>query len=509
MPKLVLGVPETQESVVRPVVFEVARNILKLTGLPDDTPIQIPGATGVVVMPGSQLTKTAENNSFGSGNKFQIEVTEEYPADRALCTSVLRYDNQPIFLDDRLGVELKPVYTRTQVTLSVSFRANSRNQAERWRNEIRTRTSMGRVEHLHEVKYHYPIPREYLVILHEIYKRREAKAPYGETLKQWFNDCFVNRMTAVVDQAGKNPTVSISEAQIGIIGWFDFESEPERGAKDDPENGAWMISFDYVFTFDKVTDVFMRYPMMIHNQLLPSKLRGKEVPSVPEHYNRAPSFTNLVIGSFEQGPAQGYGMDGVSIPPYDDWLPIAVPRFTNSVLRVMLSVNEADLREIADLNDLGNYTIHPSIVRYMKANAQWLSIPGECAVLVTLFRKELALKSDAIVVDDTLKVRATADLSLRENYHLRLGLVVDLAKLSSRALQALRADPEAFFNILLTIDNQLKGSIPPLLGGTYLPKKEFDDLIYELSDNYVGRGDWQERRFLTVGNFLITTHQEP
>ena len=506
MPKISLGVPETNESILRPAVFDVARNILKITGLPKDTPIRLPGSTGTVVMPGSQLTPGSENNSFTSSQKLTIEVSEEYSEDATLTTAVFNGDSQLIFLDPKLGVALKPVFTKSTVTLTVNYRSDSRSGAERWRNEIRSRTNMGRVENLHSINYHYPLPPEYLVILHEIHLKRETVAGYGETLKQWFDNCFTPRYTSILDQAGENPVLAIAESQLAIVGWFDFTAQPERGEKSE-DGGAWNISFNYTFVFDKPTDVVMRYPMMIHNQLLPVRLRGREVPYRLESTIRSPSYAGLHYGMFaETYPGATFGLDGISVPEYDDWLPKAVPSFTNSVLRLMLKVNPLNLREVMDLTDMGDFSIKSTIAKYMKDNAVWLNTPGEAAILITLFKGDLAVRSGILKVDSNLKVTTTVDLSMREEYHLRVGIVTDLSTLSQRARDALRKDAAAFFDIVYTIDSSLNGKMPTPLSGDYITRKDFDQVLYEISDNGTGRGDWLEKRFLTVGSFIIQAH---
>jgi len=157
MPKLVLPVPETIESVTRPVVLDVVRQLAKYTALPEAR-IYFPGDMEKDRQPGTSISDDKLFNTFGSTPKITIEVDEDYEAERMLTSAVYRPENLFIFRDDRLETSIKPVYSSTEITINFRGRFMDKVAATRWRDDVRARVSMERQEFLHDMTYHYLIP---------------------------------------------------------------------------------------------------------------------------------------------------------------------------------------------------------------------------------------------------------------------------------------------------------------------------------------------------------------
>lgn len=511
MPTVLLPVPETHESITRPVAFNAARQLLEVTGLPKDTSILITGADRQAVMKGSKLGEEETGvNTFKQTDRFRIDVTETYLEQHALTSAVTRSENVLVFSDEDLGVKIKPAYTHVEVTLNVQYRADDRQSAERWRDDFRARSSMMRDSILHELKYHYPIPKEYLVILGHIHQLREAQAGYGEDLKQWFAQCFTPRITGKTTQAGTHSTLAVNEKQVGVLGRFDFDYVPEKAERND-DAPSWIINFSYTFTYEKPTNCIMEYPLLVHNQLISSRFRDKEHPYDFEKLNNHWSLSRYVFddvrGAYEwRAPVAGY-----RIPHWDDWLPRHVPLGTTTMFNVMLMVDKNDLNAVMSFSDIPDeYEIDPDLLEFIRSEAPWLHLPGESIIHVSLYRDDIPLEPEYLTVDSELNIRSTLALDLRRRYHLRISIVNDLFRLTKRAAEKLRRSGDLFLRIVKALHPEIeqRGKLPAIIGNNYIPLKDFKQAAQDIKDTSRPHQTNIEITRLHIGEFVINAEDK-
>ncbi|WP_233874783.1 hypothetical protein [Paraburkholderia adhaesiva] len=308
MPKLLLAVPETYDSVTRPIIYDVTRQLFAWTGLPADTPILYPSAYGSVQQPGSELLQEPLKAELAFDDQVSIEVDEVVEQDRILSTAVLYPDNLFIFRDARVETILKPVYSSTEITINFRFRSIDEVKAKRWREQMRVRVSQLRDVLLINIRYAYQIPPQALVILAEIHQLMENVAGYGDSFEQWFRAHVSPAATVESNLSGEQQQVAFTERQMRIVGLWDFEGAPEPGSKED-EGGTWTIGVAFRFKYDKPVSVVMEYPQMIHNQLI--RYRDDTPPFNPgqvqkhyslsafyfEHFNKTRALEGMLGGA--------------------------------------------------------------------------------------------------------------------------------------------------------------------------------------------------------------------
>lgn len=498
MPKISLPVPGTQESVVRPVVLDIARTVLHETGLPESTLIYYPGDLERTLQQGSSInTKEHDVAKFPFSSQITIEVDETYEADRMLSTAVLRPENYIVFRDDKLETLIKPSYSSTEMTLNFKFRAKDKTTAVRWRDDIRARTSMERAERVHSVKYHYLIPPAYIKILEEIHRMRENVAPYGEDFDTWFKNNRSTRVHELTNQAGQQGRWGVAETQARIIGWFDFEGVPELGSKEDDAD-TWTISFSYKFRYDKPISCVMMYPLMIHNQLMDQKYRPgpDEQPYAGlDRVKLAATYSADHFGYFETGndiiPIM-LSMDGYSIPEFDEFLPSSVVVDTRRIYTVMLSLDSdpTKIRQLMNLNELVTLAFDEDVMCCLRKEWRFMTKPLQSIFVLSLYRSDQLQRPDILSVDQDLNVTSTVDLSYREYYHIRLGLVKNWRTVHPQALERLRTCGKGLTKIIDTLDPTLKhqDKLPCMIDDNYIPKKCLYDAIDEMNKNIIVKG---------------------
>lgn len=509
MPKISLGNPGIHESVTRPVILDITRQLFALTGIDPETQILYPGDTTRAKQPGSAIDGNNDPDFSNATTPFSarmfVEVDENHENDRMLTTAVFDGENLPVFRDDLLETVIVPVYSTHEVVINFRFRAQDKTQAERWRNEMRAKTAMRREQMLHSLTYNYLLPPEFVVILQEIHRLRENVAPYGQTFEQWFAAQASSRVSTITTLAGTSGAYSVSEKQQRVQGYFDFEGVPEKGEKDS-EGETWFISFSYKFKYEKPVDSAMAYPLMVHNQLIAYRPEEPK-ENTPDLRLRSYSQTGLNLRFFEQGTKLLGISDGVAIPPFDEFIPDSIPVDTLRVFTALCSVDTAEAgnpRLLMNLNDLGgNVALHPAVLRFLQGETTYLTGLYQSVFHLNLYQGVYLLPSSKVSINSDLDVLATGDLDLRSYYHVRLSLIEDLDLLAPHAATRLRQNADVLALILIALGAEM--CIPPTLGANFVGRGNYNAAVNCSNAAKLSRGDGQPRQFNTVMNLIINS----
>lgn len=494
MPNIVSEIPETYNSVTRPVCVQMIKDLVAYMGLPKDTGIDYYGVTEAQYQSASPMDPTAENK-YGFTGRVYVEVEEEYIEERTLTTAVRKPNEQFIFSDPVLGIHIKPVYVRTEVAISFRYRAPDRTSALRWRDRMRLKVSEGQQELLHEFDYHYPLPKAELLILRELWRMREAEHGYGEDLKSYLRAHFSPRVVSVTNQVGRGALLSMAERQVGVIGWFDFMAQPDKGGAAS-EGAPWEIGFEYRFQYDKPVACAMRYPIVVHNQVVDQKYRQEKLTYELANIARRPNDERRHLDKFTRLYTDVlYPFKGVRIPEYDDW--VATTQFKNMypVLTLLMGVNPEDPRELFSLKELGTHEFTPQILTFLADECRYLNLPAQTVFNLHLFHGDTRMEETALTVDADLNVRTTVDLDPRKMYHVVM-TICDLKILSPQTLERLRQHGQVALDLVKVLYPQK--SIDPkdikLLGDKLLPRKTLQQLLDRTSRQAMMR---------TVGSYSI------
>lgn len=484
MPRVLVEVPETYESITRPVVYDIVRTVMERTGIPKTVRINYPGDIERAMQDGSSITTShPEATKYPYTSQLTIDVAEDYQEDRILSSAVFRPENFFIFKDPKLGVAIKPVYSPCDVTVTIKYRARSKQQATKWRDDIRNRTAMNREQFIHQASYHYLIPEELFVILREIHKLRETVAGYGDDFDTYFKNHRTSRARWLTNQAGQQGRWGIAETQIRVLGWFDFEGVPEQGSKED-DGSTWTISFSYKFKYDKANACAMFYPLVVHNQMIKYRPTVEEQPMYQiENQLRKYALSAKMFAYFEMGRAMHYQQlrQGYSVPDFDEFIPASVVPDTLRLATVLIKIDPENPRAIFNLTDnLGNQImLDPDIRCCLEKEYPFMTLPFQSIFNVSLYRGPFLQTPDKVTVDSSFNVTSTFDMDLRQTYHLRISLVKNLRLLPQAALDRIRSCAQCLIKLLNAIDPSLKGKdlLPCIVGDTWVTSACLDKAI--------------------------------
>jgi hypothetical protein len=468
MPTLVLGIPETYDSVTRPVIYDVTRTLFKLTGLHENTPILYTSPNGVTFQPGSTIKSDHADSGLSFDDQVTVEVDETIEQDRILSTAVVYPENLFLFHDPRVETMLKPVYSSTEIAINFKFRAIDEVKAKRWREQIRVRMSQMRDLQMLDIRYAYQLPIPAMVILTEIHRLMENVAPYGDSFAQWFRNSATRTMTVESNMSGTQVQVAIPEHQGRIVGYWDFEGEPEIGQKDD--NGeTWTISFAFKFKYDKPVSIVMQYPQVIHNQVI--KYKDDKPPYNPEQIVKSFSLSAYYFDYFNRTRALDKVINnnnGIMLPAWDEFVPNHPPPW---YIKIFSGMTTIDLSEGGNPNLLMNldqlsegYSLMNDMKSFIIGEAPYMTGLYQSVFSCNLFLSNTLLKDGSIVVDSALNVKTTFNPNPRARFHVWFGLCFNWSMLSPGAIARLRLNYPALVGIIKGLWPGW-GYIPDQIGG--------------------------------------------
>lgn len=452
MPTLVLPVPETYQSVTRPVIYDVTRKLLRWTGLHENTPIMYPSPNGQTYQPGSALLHDPADSDLAFDDQVFIEVDETMDQDRVLSTAVVYPDNLFIFHDPRVETMMKPGYIHTDVAINFKFRAIDEVKAKRWRDQIRMRMSQMRDLHMLDIRYSYQLPPVGLVILEEIHRLMENVAGYGQTFPQWFTQAATSNVTVEANMSGTQMQVAIPEHQGQIIGYWDFEGEPEVGGKEDNAE-TWTISFTFKFKYDKPASVVMQYPQMIHNQVI--KYRDDKPVYNQDQIAKTFSLSAYYLHQFDRTRALDpiiHNRTGIMLPAWDEFVPQAVPTAYLKIFSAMLSLdmttggNQSLLMNLNELSE--GYSMTDMMKQFIIGEAPYMCKEFQSVFQCRLYLSNKMLPDASLTCDSALNVSTTFLPNPRARFHLWFGLCFNWSYLSPDAVSRLRLNYPALLALI-------------------------------------------------------------
>lgn len=261
-------------------------------------------------------------------------------------------------------------------------------------------------------------------------------------------------MTSVTSLSGEASNLSVSETQTRIQGLFDFEYETEKPERDG-EASNWSISFTYKFRYDKPLFCNMRYPCMVHNQILDNRFIPQTESTNYDHVQLSFSGSARDLYHFEAPTQLARYVDytkPVRLPFFDEFIPDTKVNSTEAFFIALCSVDEEQPKLVLNLNDLDTYELDADVLAFIKA-VEWKFItkPFQSILNVSLYRSMSLTSHQELSVDADLNVLSLNDLSLRLPHRCRLSLVKDITLLSKESLKRLRQYPAAGKKLLKAI----------------------------------------------------------
>lgn len=501
MPVLISNIQESEDSIVRPIVMEVARKIMRATGIPADTRIFYPGFAETGQQKGSSIDPKENYDPviFNHGNRLNIEISEN--DDVALMSyGTTKAMFPPVFEDSALGFFCRPEILPSQVTINFTYRATDKASAIRWRDMCRIKTAALRQQLLFTINYHYPLGETFMEIAKKIHEMRNNIAPYNDLLNDYIKENSSQGLTQITTLGKTNTSWVVPMRQQRVQGWFEFETGPEEASKEGNLGDA-TISFSFKFLYDRPDAIYIRYPLFVHQQELPEEfLPNMMMTKRPEEFSRIASASVNPLLSFEDC-GQNYNRilqrRGLSYPPADDFIPGFVTLGTVRFYTSFVFVSPDDPRDVLKLDEAApDWRIDDDVLQFMKDEAPYMNTAGKSVFNVSVYQGQLPLHSKYVEIDGDLNVRLNKDMDLRKPYRLRFGVYYDWSLLDPDAIERAKEHGEAAKKVIDALRPDI--TLPPVIDG-YLPS--VDDMINKKIPDNLRRGFW------TVQTLTVETYR--
>lgn len=458
MPNISLTLPETEQSVTRPIVINLVKQLQEITKVNKDAKIFYQGDSQKMHTPGSTINDKDNEARFETGDYLFIEVDEDFDKEAILTTPVANGYIQSIYLDDSINAYIKPVYAPTTISINFKYRCTSKSEAKRWRDDIRMKLSQNTDLNIHTLTYQYILPAEILAVLMTIHHKREEVLPYNQTFQQYIVSHFTDRLSIVSDLVNNDYRLTIAETQTRIIGLYDFSDLPEKPEKGD--NGTWTVQMNYKITYDKPIACNMRYPVIVHNQLLP------------------PLYVDFVNNDFNYDDKELYAPGDIAsmhsfqidtlnrlrrnndykitIPEFDDYILPTIPTGTGTVFTALCEV-DTDNKTLLNLLELGDYEIDNDILEFIIQSERPYIVQMYKSILnLDIYRNNQLSDRRNLELDINLNLKSKNELNLRHEHRVRFSITVDLTLLDIDAIRRLRKYPKAFVKIIAAMNELLR-----------------------------------------------------
>lgn len=422
MPIYNAPIEEIDEAVKRPMVATIAYDVVNRLALPQQLPMIFKGQAPQAQYLNSDISArySQDNNRYEGEAYLTIDYEEEETEQTLLSTSVDRIEQKGFFIDTDLNVYMMPSYVNKRVTINFQL-TGTEKQVERWRANMKRITAQGILDLVHCVPYHYPIPQRYMRLLVDIHKRRETVAPTGEALGDWFKRCFNGSMDVIRMLNGTRPLFVIRENQTPIQGWYDFGTAAPKKERD-TELTRYVLNFSYTFHYDCPETVTMKTPLVIHNQLLPAEWLPLQKVMQLDFIQQYGTYSQEAFNHFRFAHSSNQYIElkypGIPIPHFDDWVGDTPNTGYESMLRLLIQLNEADLTSVVDLTNLGEWTFSPAVLKYMRSTKSLLSSPYDNVFNLMLHQGDNLLDMAKMSVSDDLKVSFAEPLDITKVTHL-------------------------------------------------------------------------------------------
>lgn len=459
MPNALIPLTDVRDTVSTRIAKDMAMQLARVMGLPDKTRIVLPGTAEAVPMNNAHFGNCCEGNPNYPGEDYVImRYSEEADVAHALATPVNSNEHMPVFNDPIRDVVVRPVYRHVTFTINLEYNASQRIYAQRWLDDMRTRVSAMRSELYHTLEYHYLLPQPLLKMLRLIHETMEAsEAPTGMTLSEYINEYTVLQLKRLENLKGEDPHLAVNERQHESIGWFDFDSSPQPIERNTNESGAYTAVVAYTFNFYRPHQLFAKWPLTVHNKVIPKLLRPDAPYSSWRQVTRRVSNTKGLFDAFLE-QMKVHRPPYLQVPEYDDWLPDERDNGCVNFISMVITVSAAEPRWVIDLGNLGEYAFTPYMLEYFTHMGDNLFTRSGSVFKFNLYENGI-LRNDVNYHFEpgTLKVLTDKDLDLTRPYHLQIGIVRNWHTVSGISINRLRRYPAVAYAALSALGVRLGG----------------------------------------------------
>jgi len=374
-------------------------------------------------------------------SKLEVSYREDTEVERIRTISIDDTTYRPILIDTEIDLLVRPIYYFTTLHIELKYKTKSKNEITKFINNFKLQAVKNNDTLYHSIVHRVHIPKVVAEFIKTVYEIKESKLPKYPTIEEYLNSVSA---TLLYGSSQNSQIVLVAvDRQVNIIGQYEtdmLELKPEY----EKDTGYYSVSIEYKVSYNKPLQLYIKYPELIYNTLLPSKylverdyiLERVKVPDGNDttFTNNSSIFTKAIAKGVEYvtklKPTSSY----LKIPSFDT---ITLEGNKPQMVKVfsVLVIPESD-GYLCNLNDLDGFTLNSSVYNCLKRGEyKYLLEPYKSVFHLELYRGGVLLDSSKYLrVDEELDVWATQKFDVRYPYRIVLNIVLDLDYIGKEVL---------------------------------------------------------------------------
>lgn len=350
------------------------------------------------------------------------------------------HDNVPLYEDFNNGVRLVQFQAPVTITMNCMFHVESANVAYHLSYKLYQMFGTGPLPFYQDLIYDFPIPKQVVHVLHEIYKLdRISGKPAGVSFADYVTQRTNNTWAVVRNRYHEELYEVVQNVRdLQVLTTVEYSDEKPNADKHDDSPAVWEIPVVVTVQFGVPQMTLLKFPVVICNQLVPASC-------IPTDKT---ARINRLRGVYPWNKLTGYKIEDTwnhhailpmvpaKIPHYDDWVPTGQSRiFINGqrtivTIGVLLDETSENYKTVLDFNKFEDpiYNFHPYVLKIIELERH-LAIHETSLICISVFENNLPLMPGKDVSINKGVLTFTGG-KLSDQYHVLVSICHDLSRLN-------------------------------------------------------------------------------
>lgn len=423
MPHALMVLPDTYASVIRRVAVDLTEQLTRIIQIPAHTEVYLPGNSEKVPLDGGNFGECCSTAiKYDPEARMTIRYQDIADDNFSLTTAVNTFKNMPIWEDSVRDIQVCPVRRMVDFRIDIEYKAEGIVTAKRWLDEQRTRVSRGGAELTLKLDYYYMLPRPLQALLRGMYDTIQCSDwPIDDTFDEYLDKNFWQSNTHVATLTLQHEQPAIRERQLDVVGWFDFTGTPDTPQANSDKSGSYDVSVTFTLRFEQPTHIYVRYPLVCHQNTIPKCFWPKEQPAKYQQQDRK---TGYLRGPLENRFTRvtPRHVPYIQYPKVNDWDTDSKPYDAFTFYTGLVTIEKTDRRTLLDLRDIGDWEFTGHFLEYFSSlGTRAVKRPGGLFNF-RLYKNNEWMDLQLELEPGTTLLKAPFDLDPTKYYHIQISI---------------------------------------------------------------------------------------
>lgn len=429
------------ETVLRPIIISVTKDIQKLLGINREIYTLHDPAIKIA------KKKDALGNITGNNTVNEEYITSYYKENSVAETSIMRLnytpDTKPFYIDRDIYTNFTAIPQDKKVTITFTIYDKSKSKISSYINFLKLMISSEGMYRRHELEYHYGLPISVVELLMHFNDLKNLRESTPIDIDTYVKNTFDNRADFINSNDGVygKTVIGIREAQLEVQGYIttsiaDIEPEFEES------NSSYFLTFEYEFTYSKPISILLTYPRVIYNTLIDKKFRiFLEAPMPRDRANRTYASDSLVsmFGLNKLKLDLNNSKYYLTIPSWDnDELP-SPPSYTARMFSYLLLIDPNELNSLINIKELPGIEFKSPVLDFIiNSERDFIGILHGSLFYIELFKDFKKDFNNKVILDADGNLTTLYPMDIKSTYRVMFSIVTDVNVLTPDAKRRLR-----------------------------------------------------------------------